>query len=190
MKAIYILSIVALTLLLTSCGETMKNRHAIFETSLGTITLELAEDKMPVTTANFIKLAQSGFYDGTRFHRVIGPAKAPPNGFMIQGGDPLSKDPTKQGRWGTGGPGYNIKDEFHKEMKNVRGTIAMANAGPNTGGSQFFINIADNNYLDRMHPVFGNVTGGMDVVNAIATVKTNSQDRPLEDVVVLKVRIE
>ncbi len=167
-----------------------KNRHAIFETSLGNITLELHEDKMPVTTANFIKLANAGFYDGTRFHRVIGPARAPPNGFMIQGGDPLSKDVKMQGRWGTGGPGYNIKDEFHKDLHNVRGTIAMANAGANTGGSQFFINIADNRYLDPKHPVFGTVTKGMDVVDVVARVKTAAGDKPVEDVVVLKVRIE
>ncbi len=206
MKVINLITLLAITILVTSCspsqqndtmsqqettgGETTMNRHALIQTSLGTIDLELNVKTMPITTANFIKLVQEGFYDGTRFHRVIGPAKAPPNGFMIQGGDPLSKDTTKQARWGTGGPGYNIKDEFDRNLHNVRGTIAMANAGPNTGGSQFFINIGDNTFLDGKHPVFGKVVTGQDVVDTIARVKTNSQDRPLEDVVIVKVLIE
>ncbi len=167
-----------------------QNQLAILETTKGQITIELATEKMPITTKNFIKLAQEKFYDGTRFHRVIGPAKAPPHGFMIQGGDPWSKDLSKQHRWGTGGPGYNIKDEFHKDLKNIPGTIAMANSGPNTGGSQFFINIANNSFLDSKHPVFGKVIAGIDVVNQIAKVKTDRDDKPVEDMVILSVKIE
>ncbi len=167
----------------------MTNRTAIVETPQGVITIELFEDKMPITTANFIKLVQSGTYEGTRFHRVIGPARAPPNGFMIQGGDPLSKDLTKRNRWGTGGPGYHIKDEFHHHLHNMRGTMAMANSGPHTGGSQFFINIANNTFLDSKHPVFGQVVSGMDVVDKIARVKVDREDRPVQDVIVTKVMV-
>lgn len=177
-----IVGVLVLGLLLVSCGgNTMKNRTATFETSLGTFTLELFEDKTPVTTKNFIDLAQKGFYDGTRFHRVI-------SKFMIQGGDPLTKITTKKKMWGTGGPGYDIKDEF-TGLSDVRGTIAMANHGPNTGGSQFFINTADNTFLDSKHPVFGKVISGMDVVDAIEKVQTDAGDRPVQDVVVRKVTI-
>src|SRR3989338_2207999 len=178
-----------------SGGSSMKT--AVLETSLGAIKIDLFTEQMPLTTKNFIDLAEKGFFDGTRFHRVIGPAKAPPNGFMIQGGDPLSKDVSKKFSWGTGGPGYEIKDEFVAGLSNVRGTIAMANHGPNTGGSQFFINLQDNSYLDfdkpplsSQHPVFGKVVKGMDVVDKIARVKTDSQDKPLEDVVIKKVKIK
>ncbi|NQV91158.1 peptidylprolyl isomerase, partial [Candidatus Woesearchaeota archaeon] len=104
-------------------------KTATFDTTLGTFKLELFTDSMPITTKNFIDLAEKGFYDGTRFHRVI-------SGFMVQGGDPLSKDKSKVSMWGTGDPGYKIKDEFTNANKNNRGTISMANAGPNTGGSQ------------------------------------------------------
>jgi peptidylprolyl isomerase len=143
------------------------------ETNYGNITLALYGN-MPITTGNFVKLVDKGFYDGTIFHRVI-------NNFMIQGGDPEGT--------GMGGPGYEIKDEFKGEQKNNRGTIAMANAGPNTGGSQFFINLVDNNYLDGKHPVFGKVVEGMDVVDKIAKVKTNSQDKPLVPVKIIKATI-
>ena len=152
---------------------------------------------MPITTQNFIDLAEKGFYDGTRFHRVIGPAKAPPNGFMIQGGDPLSKDLAKKSMWGTGDPGYKIKDEFADGLSNTPGTLAMANAGPNSGGSQFFINLNDNSYLDHdkepkqyKHPVFGKVIEGMHIVKKIGSVDTDPTDKPLEDVIVEKVVIE
>ncbi|HLD40403.1 MAG TPA: peptidylprolyl isomerase [Candidatus Nanoarchaeia archaeon] len=183
-KIIQVASLLTLLVLLTSCGgSTMKNRTAVFETSMGTFTLELFEDKMPVTTKNFIDLAQKGFYDNTKFHRVI-------EDFMVQGGDPFTKDNSKKARWGTGDPGYKIKDEFAKGLSNVRGTIAMANAGPNTGGSQFFINVVDNTFLDGKHPVFGKVVEGMDVVDEIVAVQTDSQDKPVEDVVVKKIRIE
>ena len=135
---------------------------------MGDITLELRED-MPVTSGNFAELVGKGFYNGVIFHRVI-------DGFMIQGGDPTGT--------GCGGPGYKIKDEFMPDNKNNKGTIAMANAGPNTGGSQFFINLVNNNYLDKAHPAFGKVIEGFDVVEKIGKVKTNYNDRPLEDVVI------
>ena len=161
----------------------MKNRTAVFETNMGTFELELFESQMPITTKNFIDLAEKGFYDNTRFHRVI-------EGFMVQGGDPLSKDDSKKARWGTGDPGYKIKDEFAKGLSNVRGTIAMANAGPNTGGSQFFINVVDNTFLDGKHPVFGKVVEGMEVVDEIVSVETDGQDKPVESVIVKKVTIK
>ena len=131
---------------------------------------------MPITTGNFEKLVSEGFYDGVIFHRII-------DGFMIQGGDP-------QGT-GMGGPGYNIEDEFTHAggNKNNRGTISMANAGPNTGGSQFFINLVDNNFLDTKHPAFGMVVEGMDVVDKISKLPKDAQDKPLEDVVIIKASI-
>lgn len=175
--------IILLTLvLLTSCTVS-KNRIAVFETNKGMFNIQLFEDKMPITTKNFIDLAEKGFYDGTKFHRVI-------SGFMNQGGDPLSKNDNLQQYWGTGGPGYKIEDEFDKSLSNVRGTIAMANAGPNTGGSQFFINVVDNTFLDGKHPVFGKVVEGMDVVDEINNVETEDQDRPVEDVIVNSIKIE
>ena len=140
------------------------------ETTCGDIVIELRED-MPVTSGNFTDLVGKGFYNGVIFHRVI-------DGFMIQGGDPTGT--------GCGGPGYTIKDEFLPDNKNNRGTIAMANAGPNTGGSQFFINLVNNNYLDKAHPAFGTVVEGMDVVDAIGKTKTNYGDKPLKDVVIQK----
>ena len=166
-------------LFIVGCGGNMNT--ATFETNKGTFKLELDKD-MTITTGNFVKLAQEGFYDGQRFHRVI-------DGFMIQGGDPLSKDVNKKSFWGTGDPGYKIKDEFTPNNKNDRGTISMANAGPNTGGSQFFINVVNNNFLDGKHPVFGKVIEGMEVVDKIAKVAKDGQDKPLEDVIVEKVTI-
>ena len=139
-------------------------------TSMGEILIELDEDK-PITAGNFKKLVETGFYDGIIFHRVI-------DGFMVQTGCP-------EGR-GTGGPGYNIKDEFGKKNSNERGTLSMANSGPNTGGSQFFINVVNNNYLDPKHPVFGRVIKGMDIVDAISKVKRDRHDKPKENVVILK----
>ena len=138
----------------------MPNKNATLATAKGTIELELYADETPNTVANFEKLANAGFYDGTRFHRVI------PN-FMIQGGDPLSK--TGKGRVGTGGPGYTIKCETQRNVhKHVAGTLAMAHAGKDTGGSQFFICHAPQPHLDGVHTVFGQVTKGMDVVSKIA----------------------
>ncbi|VVB70174.1 Cyclophilin type peptidyl-prolyl cis-trans isomerase/CLD [uncultured archaeon] len=145
----------------------------LLETSTGNITLELYSD-MPVTVGNFVSLVNKGFYDGVIFHRVI-------DGFMIQGGDPEGT--------GMGGPGYTIKDEFTDHNKNDRGTIAMANAGPNKGGSQLFINLVDNNFLDTKHPVFGKVIEGMDVVDAIGKVKTDANDRPLQDVLIIRAKV-
>ncbi len=159
----------------------MGNRKAIFETSKGKFTLELFEDKAPLTAGNFIKLVNQGFYNGLIFHRVI------PQ-FMIQGGCPEGT--------GSGGPGYSIKDEFHKDLSNVRGTIAMANRGPNTGGSQWFINVVDNCYLDfdkkpysSAHPVFGKVVEGIDIVDAISQVKLGRNDKPAQDVIIKKITI-
>jgi peptidylprolyl isomerase len=145
------------------------------ETNYGNIVIQLYDDT-PITAGNFEKLVSQGFYDNTIFHRVI-------NGFMIQGGDPEGT--------GRGGPGYTIKDEFtHKGgNKNNRGTISMANAGPDTGGSQFFINLADNNYLDTKHAVFGEIVNGMDVVDKIAAVQTGANDKPVKDVVIIKASV-
>jgi len=156
---------------------------AIVTTNKGVVTLELFADKAPKTVENFVKLSNEGFYNGTRFHRVI-------KGFMIQGGDPLSKDTAKQAGWGTGGPGYQFADEIHAENRNDIGTISMANAGPNTNGSQFFINTANNNFLDTKHTVFGRVAAGMDVVTAIENTKTMPGDRPVEDMIIEKIEIK
>lgn len=150
------------------------------KTSMGDITLELNETDAPNTVENFIKLAAEGFYDGVKFHRII-------PGFMIQGGDPLTKDDAAQEMWGTGGPGYSFADEIHENNRNEAGTIAMANAGPDTNGSQFFINVADNNFLDDKHTVFGKVVGGMDVVEATEKTPTGAQDRPVEPVVITEI---
>lgn len=145
------------------------------ETNQGEIIIQLYQD-MPITAGNFKKLVEEGFYDGIIFHRVI-------DDFMIQGGDPTGT--------GMGGPGYTIKDEFTHEggNKNNRGTISMANAGPNTGGSQFFINLVDNNYLDGKHPTFGQVIQGMDLVDKIGNSQTDAQDRPIEEVKIIKASI-
>ena len=135
-------------------------KTATIDTAKGTIIAELYDDAAPNTVANFEKLANSEFYDGTRFHRVIA-------NFMIQGGDPLSKEPGNPGV-GTGGPGYRIKCETHLNThRHVAGTLSMAHAGKDTGGSQFFICHAPQPHLDGKHTVFGQVTQGMDVVNAI-----------------------
>jgi peptidylprolyl isomerase len=168
--------------------DNMESKKVLFKTSMGDITIELKED-MPITAGNFEKLVKEGFYDGTRFHRVI-------NGFMIQGGDPLTKDESKANMWGTGDPGYKINDEHVAGSSNVRGTISMANSGPNSGGSQFFINLVDNTNLDwdkppasSKHPVFGMVVDGMDIVDAIGKTPTRPGDRPVEDVVIEKAEI-
>ena len=157
-------------------GTDNKNSSSIvlLETSMGDITIELYDD-MPITTGNFKTLVQQGVYDGTIFHRVI-------DGFMIQGGDPTL----------TGGLSVpTIPDEFTDHNKNDRGTIAMANAGPNTGSSQFFINLVNNNYLDTDHPVFGKVIDGMDVVDQIAKVETDGEPnhRPLQEVKIIKAEL-
>ncbi len=130
----------------------MPNRTAVIETPKGTIKFELKESEAPITTKNFIDLAQKGFYNGLTFHRVI-------RGFMIQGGDPNGD--------GRGGPGYTIKDEFSPKLKHTKGAVSMANAGPNTGGSQFFITEAPQPHLDGKHSVFGQIIEGQDVVEKI-----------------------
>ena len=160
-----------------------KKMTATFHTSMGDITVEFYKDQAPKTVENFITLAKKGFYDGTKFHRVI-------KGFMDQGGDPLTKDDSAQARWGTGGPGYTIADEFGTTHTNTAGTIAMANtSAPNSSGSQFFFNAVDNHFLDGKYSVFGKVTSGMDIVTAINNVQTNGSDRPLTPVVLKSVTI-
>jgi peptidylprolyl isomerase len=144
------------------------------ETNMGIITIALDPD-MPVTAGNFETLAKKGYYDGVIFHRII-------EGFMIQGGDPTGT--------GMGGPGYTIRDEFSSHNRNDRGTLSMANAGPNTGGSQFFINLVNNNFLDSKHPVFGKVVEGMDIVDKIGKTKTGPGDRPVEKVMILHAIVE
>jgi len=157
-----------------------ENTRVKLETSKGDMIIELYSD-MPVTAGNFEKLVSEGYYGGIIFHRVI------PN-FMIQGGDPTGT--------GMGGPGYTIDDEFVAGHSNVRGTLSMANSGPNSGGSQFFINLVDNTFLDydkeplsSKHPVFGEVVEGLDVLDAIGKVSTDAQDRPLEEVKVISATI-
>lgn len=152
-----------------------ENPVATIKTSMGTMKLELFEDKAPATVENFRKLAEEGFYDGLIFHRVI-------DNFMIQGGDPKGD--------GTGGPGYVIEDEFHDDLKHgSAGILSMANAGPNTGGSQFFITLTATPWLDNKHAVFGKVIEGEDVLQAIGKVKTGARDKPEEDVVMESVTI-
>jgi len=156
--------------------NTQNKMHATLHTTKGDVTIEFSSET-PNTTANFVKLAKTGFYDGVKFHRVI-------KGFMIQGGDPLSKDDSASARWGTGGPGYMFEDEITPDNHNDIGTISMANSGPDTNGSQFFINTAPNNFLDTKHTVFGRVTAGMDVVKAIESTETGPNDRPIEPMVI------
>lgn len=156
------------------------NQTVLLETNKGDISIELFNEKMPITAGNFENLVREGYYDGIIFHRVI-------DGFMIQGGDPTGT--------GTGGPGYAIEDEYVKdpELSNVKGTLSMANSGPNSGGSQFFINLVDNTFLDfdkeplsSKHPVFGKVVDGMDIVEKIGITETEAGDRPVEDIVITK----
>ena len=149
---------------------------AVFDTSMGSFKIELFSDLAPKTCRSFMDLAERNFYDGVIFHRVI-------DGFMIQGGDPTGT--------GTGGPGYTILDEFAPELAHSsEGILSMANAGPNTGGSQFFITLAAAPWLDGKHAVFGRVTEGMDVVRAIGKVRTAPNDKPIVDVVIEKLTIE
>jgi len=165
--------------------------HAHFETSLGNFTIELFDTKAPNTVANFVGLTEGTkewthpgtkqkhkkpYYDGIIFHRVI-------NGFMIQGGDPLGQ--------GVGGPGYQFEDEFHPDLRHDRaGILSMANAGPRTNGSQFFITLGPTPHLDRKHSVFGVVTEGLDVVKKIGATQVDRQDRPTTPVVMNRVWIE
>ena len=149
----------------------------LLQTSMGNITIQLRND-MPITSGNFENLVEQGVYDGTVFHRVVNDTTP----YMIQGGDPTGT--------GMGDPSIpNIPDEFTSDNQNDRGTIAMANAGPNTGSSQFFINVRDNNYLDSAHPVFGRVIEGMDVVDAISNVSRDQNDKPLVNVTIIVAEI-
>ena len=188
MKKMLIMLLAALTVLTGGClaagGSTdnggnkkVANRIAVFETNKGTFEIELFEDKTPITTKNFIDLAEKGFYNGVIFHRVI-------DGFMIQGGDP---DGT-----GMGGPGYTIEDEFRKDLTfDGEGILAMANTGmPHTGGSQFFVTLAKTPWLNGKHTIFGKVVKGMDVVRTIGHSEVDFQDRPLETVTMKSVTIK
>ncbi len=168
-KLTFIILLSIAFLIIGGCTMNKVSNIVLLKTNQGDIKIKLYDD-MPVTAGNFKKLANEGFYDNIIFHRVI-------SGFMIQGGDPTGT--------GSGGPGYTIADEF-KGHKNNRGTISMANAGPNTGGSQFFINLADNNFLDSKHPVFGEVIEGMDVIYKIGNIETDSSDKPIEEVKIIK----
>lgn len=152
-----------------------ENRKIKFTTNKGVFVAEMFEDKAPLTTKNFIELVEKGFYDGIIFHRVI-------DGFMIQGGDPTGT--------GMGGPGYKIKDEFGEGLKHDdEGILSMANAGPNIGGSQFFITLAPTPWLNGHHAIFGKVVEGMDVVRLIGVVPTDFRDRPREAVTMEKVEV-
>ena len=190
MKKIVMCLTLALVFMTTACaagsfwdfkkdeGESkVANRIAVFDTNMGEFEIELFEDKTPITTKNFIDLAQEGFYDGVIFHRII-------DGFMIQGGDPTGT--------GMGGPGYTIEDEFTPELTHEsEGILSMANTGrPHTGGSQFFITLAATPWLDGHHTVFGKVIKGMEVVREIGHVMTGPQDRPVHDVVINKITIK
>ncbi len=168
-----------------ACGSETKNEPAavplkpataVFETSMGTFEVKLATELAPKTCENFIELAKKGFYNGVTFHRVI-------DNFMIQGGDPTGT--------GTGGPGYTIKDEFSSKLTHEgAGILSMANAGPNTGGSQFFITLRACPWLDGKHAVFGKVVKGMNVVYKIGKVQTDGNDKPLEPVTIKTIVIK
>jgi peptidylprolyl isomerase len=184
MKPLKIILIIILSLILIGGIYLMtkdRSEKVLLQTTEGDIIIELYSD-MPITSENFKKLVEQGFYDGTIFHRVI-------KDFMIQGGDPTGT--------GTGGPGYNIQDEFVKGNSNLKGTIAMANTGsPNSGGSQFFINLVDNTYLDwdkspytSKHPVFGKVVQGIEIVEKIGKLETDKNNRPIKEVKIIKAQL-
>lgn len=184
-----------------------QNPVVVWTTTMGTFKAELFLDKAPITAGNFLNLTRQGFYDGTRFHRVI-------RDFMIQDGDPNTKDPALASRWGTGSPGYSIKDEFpckdgttsYAHFRSTGqmpcggkagmlfthdgpGLLSMANGGPNTGGSQYFVTVTATPHLDGQHAIFGRVVAGYDVVDAISKVPT-TRDRPNTDVVIQSLRVE
>jgi len=153
----------------------MTNKITEFNTNKGNFKIELFGDKTPLTVGNFTKLVDEGFYNGLIFHRVI------PN-FMVQCGCPHGT--------GRGGPGYTIRDEFHPDLKHdSKGMLSMANAGPNTGGSQFFITVASTPWLDGKHSIFGKVIEGIDVVDEISKVDKGRNDKPLKDVVINSIKI-
>lgn len=157
-------------------GTMSSNPVVVFKTTLGDFEAELYMDKAPVTAGNFVKLVEKGYYNGIIFHRVI-------DNFMIQGGDPTGT--------GRGGPGYTIADEFHPDLKHSGpGILSMANAGPNTGGSQFFITLVKTDWLDGRHAVFGKVIEGLDIVQKIGKVETLPGDRPAQEVKMLSVTLK
>lgn len=159
----------------------MSKTKAVIETTMGNIEIEFYPDVAPNHVNNFIELAKKGFYDGTSFHRVI-------PGFMIQGGDPNSKDPNRA-KHGTGGPGYTVKAEFN-DKPHVRGILSMARSqSPDSAGSQFFICVAASPFLDGKYTVFGNVTSGMDIVDKIVNAPRDPRDNPNERIEMKKVRI-
>jgi cyclophilin family peptidyl-prolyl cis-trans isomerase len=150
----------------------MVNKGTI-KTGFGDITIELFSDDVPKTVENFKKLANMGFYDGLIFHRIV-------PGFVIQGGDPYTKDTSNRDKWGTGGPGWNVKAEFNKNTHS-RGILSMARSqDPNSAGSQFFIVLKDSKSLDGKYTVFGRVTSGMDTVDKIAALRTDTSDAPID----------
>jgi peptidyl-prolyl cis-trans isomerase B (cyclophilin B) len=153
-------------------GKTVAtNEVAVIKTTAGEMVIEFWPDVAPKTVENFKTLAKKGFYDGTAFHRVI-------KGFMIQGGDPLTKDPARESAWGTGDPGYKINSEFN-ERSHTRGVISMARSqDPNSAGSQFFICHGNPTFLDRQYTAFGKLIKGDDVLEKIATTPTHPPDRP------------
>lgn len=159
---------------LVCMNEAKAQTEVTFYTNMGIIKAELTDALTPITADSFITRVANKFYDKLTFHRVI-------DGFMIQGGDPNGN--------GTGGPGYKIPDEFHPSLQNVPKSLSMANAGPNTGGSQFFINLVNNSFLNNRHAVFGMVTEGFEIVEAIAKVPKNRADKPDKDVVMDSVRV-
>ena len=182
-KFIMICLLLVCAMAVTACGAkepekkvVLEPATAVFTTNMGTFEIKLETELAPNTSANFINLVNKGFYNGIIFHRVI-------DNFMIQAGCPNGD--------GTGGPGYVITDEFHKKLKHSdEGILSMANRGPNTGGSQFFITLRDCPWLDGKHAVFGKVTQGMDVVRKIGRSYTDMNDRPLKKVVIEKITIE
>lgn len=162
--------------------NTSKNEVALIKTSEGEMVAEFWPDVAPKTVENFKKLASSGFYDGTAFHRVI-------KGFMIQGGDPLTKDESKQSRWGTGDPGYKVPAEFNKKS-HERGVLSMARSqDPNSAGSQFFICHGTPKFLDGQYTAFGKLIKGDDVLEKIATTPTTTPDRPVKRINVESIKI-
>jgi len=159
-----------------------KNPVVTIETTMGTIVMELYPDKAPKTVENFVTLTKKGFFDGTLFHRIV-------PGFVIQGGDPLTKDPNQKEMWGSGGPGYSFADEPVKG-DYVRGAVAMANSGPNTNGSQFFICVKDlTGRLGKQYNLFGQVTKGMEVVDKIVAVDRDARDCPKTNVAMSKITV-
>lgn len=164
-------------------NENNMHKQAIIKTNLGDIVVEFYLEDSPNTVKNFQKLAAQGFYDNLKFHRVI-------DNFMIQAGDPLTKDDSKKNLWGTGGPGYKFADEIN-DHKLIRGSLAMANAGADTNGSQFFIVTAPATpWLDGLHTNFGKVVEGMDVVDKISLTDTDDSDRPLTPVIIKEIELE